>query len=388
MGTMNGPRPLVALLRDPPEDRRPSMERFADSLEDAFASSDRINITGRTVRESCFAKRIGLAAPAGYLTRLVQYPLAAARMSADIYHIVDQGYGHIAALLPRARIVATCHDLMLLRAEEGAAGFRGRRTSVIRYRWSTGYLRRMARVVCDSTSTKDDLIRLRSVPEQRIRVIPPGVQRHFRPLPDVESVSLRSTVPGARKHILLHVSSGHPYKNAEQTVRILHGLAASGIDACLVRVGRSLDSEGETVARELNVQDRIIELGIVSESRLVEVYNAADVLIFPSYYEGFGWPPLEAMACGTPVVVSSAPSLVEVVGDAGLITSATDTEGLVAAAAEILESVSLRRELRERGIVRAAHYSWERTAAAYEDVYLEVLAELERTSEEAQTCAG
>jgi len=153
-------------------------------------------------------------------------------------------------------------------------------------------------------------------------------------------------------------------------------------------VGRSLGSEEASLVRELNVKDRIIELGIVSDVRLVEIYNTAGVLLFPSHYEGFGWPPLEAMACGTPVVVSSAPSLVEVVGDAGLMAAATDTRGLVAAVAAILESVALRRELREKGLVRAAGYSWERTAAAYEDIYLEVLSDLERTTEEVRACAG
>jgi glycosyltransferase involved in cell wall biosynthesis len=379
--------PHVVLFRDPPEDRRLSMDRFADGLERALASSTRIDITNRTVNESRLGRRLGLAAPAGYVTRLVHYPLAAARVSADIYHIVDQGYAHVAAFLPRGRTVATCHDLMLLRAEEGVAGFRGRRSSVIRYRWSTGFLGRIARVACDSTATRSDVIRLCGVPDHRIRVIPPGVEYHFRPVPDAERTSLRSTIPGAHKYIVLHASTGHPYKNSAQTVRVVHGLSAAGFDACLVRVGRSLGREEMALARELNVEDRIIQLGIVSDSRLVEVYNAADVLLFPSHYEGFGWPPLEAMACGTPVVVSSAPSLVEIVGDAGLIAPATDTKALVDAVRAILESVALRTDLQKKGIVRAAGYSWEKTAAAYEDIYMEVLADLEPTHEEVPACA-
>jgi glycosyltransferase involved in cell wall biosynthesis len=378
----------VVLLRDVPEDRRISMERFADGLEAALVGSSRILVTSRTVNESRRARRLGLSAPAGYLTRLIRYPLAAARIRADVRHIIDQGYAHVAALLPHERTVVTCHDLMLLRAEEGGAGFRGRRTSVIRYRWSTSFLRRVARVVCVSDSTRADVMRLCGVPDERIRVVPPGIERHFRPLADAHRASLRLTIPRARTHILLHVSTGHPYKNAEQTVRILRGLSASGLDLCLVRVGRSLSREELRLARELNVHDRIIELGIVSDARLVEVYNAADVLVFPSHYEGFGWPPLEAMACGTPVVVSSAPALVEVVGDAGLIASATDTKGLVAAVAATLESVALRRKLVAKGIERAAAYSWHRTAAAYEEVYLEVFGESERTTAAVRACAG
>jgi glycosyltransferase involved in cell wall biosynthesis len=353
------------------------MERFADGLEAASADSNRIRITGRTVNESRLAKRLGLAAPAGYVTRLIQYPLAAARISADIYHIVDQGYAHVAAFLPRGRTVATCHDLMLLRAEEGVAGFRGRRTSVIRYRWSTSFLQRIARVVCVSNATKADLRRLCAVPGDRIRVIPPGVDDHFRPLRDEERTLLRSTIPKVRKHIVLQISTGHRYKNTTQTLRVVHGLSSEGFDVCLVRAGRPLGREEGALARELNIAGRIIELGIVSDARLVEMYNAADVLVFPSHYEGFGWPPLEAMACGTPVVVSTAPSLLEVVGTAGLTAPASDTRALVECVRRIFDSPALRVELRERGLSRAADYSWERTAAAYEGVYMEVLADLD-----------
>src|SRR2546426_4173839 len=101
-GEMNDRLPLVALLRDPPEDRRLSMERFADGLEAAMASSNRIEIIAQTVHESRLARKCGLGGPAGYFTRLIHYPLAAARARTDLYHIVDQGYAHIAALLPPA----------------------------------------------------------------------------------------------------------------------------------------------------------------------------------------------------------------------------------------------------------------------------------------------
>jgi glycosyltransferase involved in cell wall biosynthesis len=383
-GEMNGRLPLVALLRDPPEDQRLSMERFADGLEAAMAGSNRMEIIARTVHESRLARKCGLGGPAGYFTRLIHYPIAAARARADLYHIVDQGYAHVAALLPPARTVATCHDLMLLRAEEGAAGFRGRRTSVIRYRWSTSFLRRVARVVCDTNSTKADVMRLRQVPENRICVIPPGVERRFAALPDEARVALRSTIQGVRKHVILHVSTGHAYKNSAQPVRVAHSLSSVGFDTCLIRVGRPLRREEAALARELKIEDRIIELGIVSDSRLVEIYNAADVLVFPSHYEGFGWPPLEAMACGTPVVVSTAPSLLEVVGTAGLTAPGTDTRAFAGAVRTILDSSSLRAELREKGLARAAEYSWEKTAAAYEDVYTEVLADLETAAAQPQ----
>ena len=105
------------------------------------------------------------------------------------------------------------------------------------------------------------------------------------------------------------------------------------------------------------------------DERLVELYNAADVLLFPSFYEGYGWPPLEAMACGTPVVTSDAPSLVEVVGDAGLQAPAHDTGALAAAVRAVIESTELAAGLRRRGIERAAQFTWQRTIDGFAEAY-------------------
>ena len=107
----------------------------------------------------------------------------------------------------------------------------------------------------------------------------------------------------------------------------------------------------------------------MSDDRLVELYNAADVLLFPSFYEGFGWPPLEAMACGTPVVVSDAPSLAEVVGGAGLAAPARDVSALVAAVRSIVETPELAETLRRRGIERAAQFTWRRTIDGFAQAY-------------------
>src|SRR5438045_197086 len=145
-----GQRLNIALLRDIPEERRRSMERFADGLLRAFDSSTRVKVAGRTVSRPVAGRRLGLEDIAARVTRFVYYPIVAAQVSADVYHVVDQAYADVAAFLPPQRTVATCHDLMLLRAEDGDLGFRGRRPTVLRYRWSTSFLRRMARVVCVS----------------------------------------------------------------------------------------------------------------------------------------------------------------------------------------------------------------------------------------------
>lgn len=359
----------VLLLRDVPEERRVSMERFANELAEGFGGHKTCRVRATTVRVSGVASRMGLGRIGGYLARFVKYPLAARRVRADIYHIVDHGYADLAAVLPKERTVVTCHDLMLLKAREGVAGFRGRPWSVWRFGWSTSYLKEVAHVVCVSRATKADVLRLRGVREDRISIIPNGISARFRKLGADASRELRHGLGGGGRFAVLHVSSGNPYKNNAGVLRVVAELRRAGLDAALTRVGRPLNPDERVLARELGVETQVMECGFVSDERLVELYNACDVLLFPSYWEGFGWPALEAMACGLPVVTSDCPALAELVGDAGLRASPDDIGGLAGHVGTILESQALSRELRRRGFERAAQYGWDRAVGAYARVY-------------------
>ena len=345
------------------------MERFADELERTLPRVPNVSIKAMALHESRLAARMGLRSLDSYLCRFVRYPIAARLHQADVYHIVDHGYGHLAALLPRGRTVITCHDLMLLRAAEGAAGFEPFKRSVARFRWSTGFLRTVGHVACDSEATRQDVIRLLGVEPSRTSVVPLGVDGRFRPLePGYREVVARE-LRGNHRHAILHVTTGNPYKNVEGTLRVTRRLLDTGHDLVLVRVGPPLDGKDLQLAQDLRLAEAIVECGRVTDERLVELYNASDCLLFPSFWEGYGLPPLEAMACATPVVVSNAPSVVEIVGDAGLIVSATDVTALSDAVASILSSSDRARDLAQRGAARALTFRWERTAAAYAEIY-------------------
>jgi glycosyltransferase involved in cell wall biosynthesis len=110
-------------------------------------------------------------------------------------------------------------------------------------------------------------------------------------------------------------------------------------------------------------------LGVVPRAELPNLYNAVDCLLFPSLYEGFGWPPLEAMACATPVVASNAASLPEVIGEAGLLCAPGDDEGLARAMQAVLTDEGLRQSLVEKGLARARQFTWEETARKTLEVY-------------------
>ncbi|HYM15526.1 MAG TPA: glycosyltransferase family 1 protein [Dehalococcoidia bacterium] len=361
----------VLLLRDVPQRRLRSMERLADEIERGMDGRPGLRMTAMTVNESAIAARAGLGRLDSYAARFVRYPLAASRRRADVYHIIDHGYAHLAALLPAPRVVTSCHDLMLLRAAEGSAGFAPHRISLARFRWSVSFLRRTARVVVPTHATRGDVERLLGVAPGRISVVPYGVDARFRPLPDEARARLRDGIAPGRR-LVLSVATGDPYKNVPATLRVLAALRDAGADVALVRAGTPLAPHERRLARDLRVDAAVIDYGGVSDARLVELYNACDLLLFPSFWEGYGWPPLEAMACGTPVVVSDCPALAEVAGDAALSAPAADVVALTRAVRAVLDSPCLTLALRQRGIERAARCTWRETVESFARIYEEV----------------
>jgi glycosyltransferase involved in cell wall biosynthesis len=275
-------------------------------------------------------------------------------------------------MLPKERSIVTCHDLMLLRSVEGGTGFRGRRTSILRFRWSVSYMRQVAHVICVSDSTRDDVIRLVGVDPDRTSVVRLGIAGHFRRLPDADVQATRARLGLGGRIGVLNVSTGDPNKNVRGVLHVLHRLRRSGTDAVLLRVGRPLTGELRDLVEELDLSTAIVDSGRVDEDELVRVYNAADVLLHPSFYEGFGWPPLEAMACGTPVVSSSTPALLEVVGDVALTAEPTDHAALAACVLRAAEP-TCAADLRTRGYAHAAKFTWHRTVAEVTGIYDRVL---------------
>ncbi len=218
-----------------------------------------------------------------------------------------------------------------------------------------------------------DAERLCDVPWERMTVIPPGVSDQFQPLSGGRRQELRAELASPRGKIVLSVSTGHAYKNPAATLRVVAALRNEGHAVKLIRVGRGFSATELDLIRDLSLNGAVVETGVVSDERLIELYNAADVLLFPSFYEGYGWPPLEAMACGTPVVASTAPSVAEIVGDAGVLEDPTDTAALTGAVRAVLKSADLAARLRARGLARAQTFSWERAIEGYTHVYRRIL---------------
>ena len=262
--------------------------------------------------------------------------------------------------------VVTVHDVLPLRTPEHFSQLIARRYAVLA-RLSA---RRAARVVTGSEHSRDEIAELLDVPLERIRVTPYGVEPLFRPVEaDLELLAERF---GVTPPYVLCVGTLEPRKNLTGAVRAFERAHAAFRDHSLVLIGGRGWKGGELERLLRETRAPVIPTGYVSEEGLVALYSSADCFLFPSFAEGFGFPVLEAMACGTPVVAGDRSSLPEVVGDAGLLVDPASTEALADAVRRVLGSAELRHDLSRRGLERSRLFTWERTADATVDVYREL----------------
>jgi glycosyltransferase involved in cell wall biosynthesis len=294
------------------------------------------------------------------------YPAQAAMQRGDFYHIVDHGYAHLLSVLDAKRAVVTVHDLIPLLQ---AAGEFGPRSPHPFASFSAKFLRKAGALIADSDNTRRDLGRLLGIDPAKVHVAFPGVNAAFKPDPRPREI-IRGNLglPKEAGPIIL-VSGRQFYKNHETSVRVLARLIGMGhpkaVLACLSGPGDS----AEALARQLGVEDRVIRMRGLSEQQLISLYGAVDCLLFASLYEGFGWPPLEAMACGTPVVCSNAASLPEVVGSAAITSAPTDVQAHAAAVSRLITDPAFRSEMIARGREHVARFTWENCARQVLEVY-------------------
>ncbi len=237
-------------------------------------------------------------------------------------------------------------------------------------------LKKVDMVITVSESTKRDLIKYMSVPETKIKTIYQGVDTEmYKVLPTSHIESIRRKYQLDFPYIL-YVGNIEPKKNIPTLLKAFSAISqGSKNDYRLVIVGKKLWKYQPTLdtVRVLNLQDRVIFLGYVPENDLPGIYNAASLFVFPSLYEGFGRPLLEAMMCGVPVIASNTSSIPEVVGDAGITVDPYDISALAMAINQVLTDDELRTTLIKKGLERAKLFSWqkcaEETLAVYEEAY-------------------
>ncbi len=310
----------------------------------------------------------GLSAPIYGLREQLQVLRAFARLRPppDLLHVPHYN----APLLFRGTLVVTVHDLIHLRLPRLA---RRAGASLYARAMIPRVCARARVVICPSEATRRDLLDLAPDAAPRIRVIPQGCALR-PPEPAAREAALaRLRVPS---RYILYVGNIRPHKNLDVLFRALDELPAP----CRLPVVLAGEDQmpGAWPPRE---RPGTRFLGPVREDDLPPLYSGAEVFVFPSLYEGFGLPPLEAMACGAPVICSSAGALPEVVGDAALTFDPLDAGSLARALRAVLEAPDLREKLRRAGFERARRFAWDRTARATAAAYREALASPKRAGQ-------
>lgn len=271
-----------------------------------------------------------------------------------------------------SRAVLTVHDVSCL---VNPAWFRWSHAAYYRTMISRS-AHKAASIIADSKATASDLEQRLGINRDRISVIPLGVDEMFRPAPPEAAARVRAQY-GLPERFLLFVGTHEPRKNLPRLVEAFERVAGD-IPHALVLAGRP-GWKCEPLHRALAsspVRSRILTPGFVARDALTALLTAAEAFVWPSLYEGFGLPPLEAMACGTPVLASNTASLPEVVGDAALMADPQDTEDIARKMLALTTDTSLQHALRVKGIERARQFTWLRTAQRTAEVYRQTGADI------------
>jgi glycosyltransferase involved in cell wall biosynthesis len=290
----------------------------------------------------------------------LQLPRRARRLRLDVLHCPAP----LAPVRSPIPTVITLHDILGFDHPEWF-------TRALALQWRlvlAPALRRAACVLVPSTHTQERLVARLGLDEERIRRVPLGVDPRFTPGEPPDGLLERLGLDG---RFVLTVGTLQPRKNVETAVHAFERLVAAGAEQRLAIVGGRgwRDEALAELIRSSPAANRIVMTGRVSDDDLVGLYRAADCFVFPSRYEGFGFPPLEAMGCDTPVISSDRTSLPEVVGDAGVLVDPDDVGAIERAMTELLSSPDRRAELVERGRRRVGEFSWRRCAELTADAY-------------------
>jgi glycosyltransferase involved in cell wall biosynthesis len=294
----------------------------------------------------------------------VPLPVEAWTGALALFHATD----FVLPPVRNARTLLTIHDLSFVLVPESAS------PRLKRYldRVVPQSIARADHLLADSAATKQDLISLYQVDPDKITVLLSGVSAHFRPITDPAALArVRSKYGLDEWSFLFTVGTVQPRKNYERLCEALASLRAGHPDLHLVIAGGKgwMDDPIYAAVEKLNLKERVYFIGYAADEDLPALYSMASAVPFVSLYEGFGFPVLEAMACGTPVVASNISSIPEVAGSAALLVNPRDTLEIVSALENALDDTDLRADLRTRGLEQASRFTWERSARHLLEIY-------------------
>jgi glycosyltransferase involved in cell wall biosynthesis len=301
----------------------------------------------------------------------LRIPLDLRRDGIDLFHAPHYV---LPALVP-CRSVVTIHDCIHLRFPQylpNRFAYAYARSSL----WVATH--RSNRVLTVSEASKRDILRYFSVPEAKIDVIYNAIDERFGEPPTADEVLRVRERYQLNDPFILYAGNIKPHKNLERLIEAFHAMRKGELEHVKLLIIGDEISKYATLRRAVHkfkLHKHVRFFGFVPDRTLAVLYRLARVFVFPSLYEGFGLPPLEAMASGTPVITSNVSSLPEVVGDAALLIDPYDCSAIAEAMRRVLTEPALREDLRERGLRRVQEFSWDRSVRRVREIYSEVLAD-------------
>ena len=383
---MTPERAPVLLVGNYPADGQESMLRFGRLLLDGLRARGRaVELVAPSARVGGHGERpthSGIGKWLAYLDKYGSFPWTLRQrvraLEPDaVVHVCDHSNATYtpAAASAGHRVLVTCHDLGAVRGALGEpTDCPASATGKVLQRWIRSSLGRADTIACVSSATRADVRRLVRRPDGTApdtRLVLNGLNVPYQPI-DAAEADARLAGLGVGKEFALNVGSSLRRKNREGILRIFARVKDRWPKGKMVFAGEALPVELRTLAADLGVGDRVVEIVKPSDAVLEALYNRARTLLFPSRFEGFGWPVVEAQACGCPVLCSDAGSLGEVAGESAFVRPAADEEAFAGELARLVNDPDARARWSERGHRNAARF----TAAAMLDHYESLYDEL------------
>jgi len=295
-------------------------------------------------------------------------PVEAFTGQVDLFHATDFV---LPPTLRQTRTILQVHDLSFVRVPEAAPP----RLKAYLDRVVPASINRADYVLADSQATKNDLIELYDVPSQKVAVLYGGVDPNFSPASDKDILAVRHKYHLNNFRFIFSVGTVQPRKNYGRLIEALAQLRGRHLDVHLVIAGGRgwLEDPIYRTIEAVHMQEYVHFIGFADDADLPALYSAAVCFAFPSLYEGFGFPVLEAMACGTPVLTSTLSSLPEVAGDAALMVDPYSTEAIASALERLIVDSDLREQLVRRGFEQAQRFTWSASAETLRRIYYSLL---------------
>ena len=313
-----------------------------------------------------------------YYERFYNFPRTINKLEADLFHIIDHTDGHIAYTLKKAgkSVVVTCHDLVqyvypeILKNEARFPAF-----SLAVWQYSVKGITAVDKTIAISNHTAKDITKWLDVDSEQISTIYNGVKTNLSSPAPKDIANLRAKHTASSKEIcLLNIGTNHQRKNIETVFKVLKKMRGDNIPVRLWKIGEDFYPEQKQYIEANNLTDYITLVNNPDRDTLISFYYAADILVAPSLYEGFGLTILEAMACGLPTITSNVSALPEVAGDAAILVKPMDVNAIAQAIMNIQQDSNLRQSLIDKGRDRVEEFTWQKTAEQAAILYEQIVA--------------